>query len=61
MICEGVFREDCLSLCVLQASPAAATQIMSDEGTHSVSELGAYFFGYFPLLVHWIPAKNMPE
>jgi hypothetical protein len=40
MICEGVFREDCLSLCSLQASSAAASHIMSDEGTRSVSETG---------------------
>jgi len=30
---RGVFREDCLSLCFLQASSAAAEQIVSDEGT----------------------------
>jgi len=30
---RGVFREDCLSLCYLQASSAAAEQIVSDEGT----------------------------
>jgi hypothetical protein len=40
MIGEGVFREDCLSLCCLQASPAAAEPIMNDEGTRSVSESG---------------------
>ena len=29
---RGAFREDCLSLCCLQASSAAAEQIVSDEG-----------------------------
>ena len=47
---RGVFREDCLSLCYLQASSAAAEQIVSDEGTPvlptGVSDLGRHFSGY---------------
>ena len=30
---RGAFREECLSLCRLQASSAAAEQSVSDEGT----------------------------
>jgi hypothetical protein len=51
MIGEGVFREDCLSLCCLQASSAAAEPIMHDEvcsQCFSGSErIGVCFFGYF--------------
>jgi hypothetical protein len=43
MLCVVVFREDCLSLCILQASSAAATHSMIDEGTRSVSEEGGEF------------------
>jgi len=47
---RGAFREDCLSLCCLQASSAAAEQIVSDEGIPSVflgmSDLGRHFSGY---------------
>jgi len=47
---RGVVREDCLSLCRLQASSAAAEQIVSDEGTPvfptGVSDTGRHFSGY---------------
>ena len=42
----GAFREDCLSLCLLQASSAAAEHSVSDEGTRSVSDLGRHFSAY---------------
>ncbi len=49
------FREDCLSLCFLQASSAAAEPGVSDEGTPSVllgvSDLGRHSFGYFSFAV----------
>jgi len=40
------FREDCLSLCFLQASSAAAEPGVSDEGTRRVSDSGRHFSGY---------------
>ena len=43
---SGIFCEDCLSLCFLQASSAAAEQSIRDEGTRRVSELGRHFSGY---------------
>jgi hypothetical protein len=46
-LCERVFREDCLNERFLRVSSAAASHNTSNEGTRSVSESGANFFGYF--------------
>jgi hypothetical protein len=46
MLCSEAFREDCLSLCLLQASSAAAEQRIRDEGTRRVSDSGRHFSAY---------------